>query len=149
MLTKTEREYAENPKKRQQYTKSVQRQYDYRIRQKAKQMMEDLRFLAKHLPESQQVQIFTEDLLLPMLEAIVNPERHDISIKMKKRMKEYRYKRIYVINERVFSLCNRLIEMAAKAGFELIPFDIANLLIAGESYEQQIRTVRKVGEFIG
>lgn len=148
MLTKTEREYAKDPKKRQQYTKSVRRQYDFRIRAKAKAMLKDLEFLANYLPESQQEQIFTEEFFFPMIEAIVNPERPDISIKMKKRMKEYRYKRVYVVNKRVFLLCNKLIEIAGKAGSALVPFDIANLFLVGGSYEQQIRMVRRLGEFI-
>lgn len=146
ILTELEREYVKNPEKRQRYLKSIRRQYDYRIREKAKQMMKDLEFLATYLPESQQEQVFTEEFFLSMIEAVVNPKRPDISSKLKKRMKEYRYK-IYVANERVFSLCNKLIEIAGKAGSELIPFDIVNLFVVGESYEQQIRIVRRLGEF--
>ena len=83
-----------------------------------------------------------------MIEAIVNPKRPETSRNSKKRKREYRYERIYVMDRRVFILCNKLIEIASKAGMDLIPHDIASVFFARPDYEEQINLVAKFGKFI-
>lgn len=147
MLTKNERDFLENPKKRQQYPDNVQRQYDYRIRNKTKQMLKELQFLAEHLPEPQQEQVFTKEIITSLIKSLLNPKRADINYRLKKNEKEYRH-RLYVTNERMFILCNTLIEEAAQAGYQLLPSDVASMLACGLDYQNQIDAVRKVGLLI-
>jgi len=149
MLTSNEREYVKNPKKRDRYLKTTRRQYDYRIREKAKQMIKDLEFLATHQDESQQKQIFTEDIFLPMIKAVVNPNRPGIARELQKKKKKSRSKRIYVTDERGFSLSNKLIEIATSAGSKLVPPDIANLFLGPKSYMEETRMVLTIGRSIG
>lgn len=146
MLTKTLREFVSKEGKREQYTKTIRRQYDYRIRAQAKQMLKDLTFLSKYLPESQQKQIFTEDSLLPLIESVINPDRKDIGDELK-RIKR-KNDQIYVSNRRIFSLCNKLIKIASKAGSELIPFEIANLLASSEHSLEDTKMVLKIENFL-
>lgn len=149
MLTEHEREYVKSIKKRQQYTKSVQRQYDYRIRKKTRQMLEDLRFLAMYLPEDEQKQIFNERYFIPMVEAILNPNRPDITKDLSKKLRtaEFRRKLIFVKNERMFKLCNKLIDIATRSGIQLIPNEIATTFMLGIENEKNLEIVRRIGQF--
>lgn len=72
MLTRLQKEYITNAEKQAQYSQEVQRQYDFRIRQKALKAMRDLALLAKHLPDDQQDQVFTVKNVAPLIAAIVS-----------------------------------------------------------------------------
>jgi len=63
--------------------------------------------------------------------------------------KKYRYKRIYVTDEREFSLSNKLIDIATSAGSKLVPPDIANLFLGPKSYMEETRMVLTIGRSIG
>lgn len=58
-----------------QITPEVRRQYDHRIREKAKEMIKDLTLMAKYLPEEQMAQIFTKENMRDFIENILNAKR--------------------------------------------------------------------------
>jgi len=83
-----------------------------------------------------------------MIRAVLNPKRSDIGFVLRKELKKRKNQRFFVRNKRVFSLCKKLIETAAKSGFALVPSDIANLFLVGASYKEEINVVTKIGAFI-
>jgi phosphoenolpyruvate synthase/pyruvate phosphate dikinase len=148
-LTDDEREVVEDSEKHNRMLSSRKRQHDYRVREKAKQMLKDLKLLAEKLPEKQQKQIFTPELFLPMVQAVVTQHKDVITEKEKfKFKKKVRYQRIYVANKRKLSLCSSLIDIGRDSGFDLIPSDIANLMVAGGRGEREIALVQNIGKFI-
>jgi hypothetical protein len=149
-LTKLEKDYVKNPEVRAKYVKTVQRQYDYRIRRKAITMLEDLRFLAENLPEDQKVQIFNDLLVTDLMKAILNPRLAKQGANKKQLAREFRQMRgIPLLNRRVFSLSNKLIEIATESSWELLPNNIKDLFILGDSYSQKTTGVIKVGRMTG
>jgi hypothetical protein len=55
------------------YSKEVQRVYNNRIKNYAKQAMQDLTLLAQKLPEDQQAEIFNDQTVNPLFKAIIKP----------------------------------------------------------------------------
>lgn len=120
------------------------------IRKTMKRAMKDLTFFAEYAQESQQEQVFTDDLVIPMLNAILNPNRKDImQISVEKLKKDRSRIVIPVRNERLFSLSSKITEAATNSAWELMPHDVQMLLLAGDSYNEKIQGVRKVGLITG
>ncbi|HSV48691.1 MAG TPA: hypothetical protein VLH35_00110 [Candidatus Acidoferrales bacterium] len=55
------------------YSKEVQRVYNNRIKNYAKQAIQDLTLLALKLPEDQQAEIFSDKTINPLFTAIIKP----------------------------------------------------------------------------
>lgn len=73
-MTETQTEYL---KTRDTYPVSdeVKRQYDYRIREKARKMLKDLTTMAQYLPEDQMAQIFTKENMQDLIKNILNAKK--------------------------------------------------------------------------
>lgn len=56
-------------------TDEVRRQYDHRLREKAKEMIKDLTLMAKYLPEDQMAQTFTKENMRDFIDNILNAKR--------------------------------------------------------------------------
>lgn len=148
LLTNIEKEFIVSPEKRDSYQKTVRNQYAYRIRLKLMQMIEDLQFAADHLPEDQQEQIFTQELFIPMIKAVVNPDRKGLVKNPNQFKKDVKFQRIYVKNKRLLNLSSSLIDIGRDSGVGLIPFDLANLVVASGKGERETALVQNIGKFI-
>jgi predicted RND superfamily exporter protein len=93
----------------------------FRLKARIKETLELLTELAKELPEQQKEQVFTEESLKPLIEALLTAEPY----------KENNY----VINPRVFRVAGMLMLTAKSKGFDLIKNEITRIL-----YPQQNKT---------
>lgn len=74
MATEKQIDYLKN-RDTYQVSDEVKRQYDHRIRKKAKQMLEDLTTMAQYLPEDQMAQIFTKENMQDLINNILNAKK--------------------------------------------------------------------------
>lgn len=99
MLTYKQKKYIKN-RETCSLTDEVKRQYDYRIREKAKQMLKDLTVMAKYLSEDQMAQIFTAENMKPLIRNILNAKKTYVDNK--------KYGSEQILNSRTFLLSKLL-----------------------------------------
>jgi len=113
MLTKLQKKYVMIAEKRSEYSETVQRQYDFRIRQKALMAMRDLALLVKYLPDDQQDQVFTIENVVPLIACM-------LSFKAKKEPAFevlWKQKRRFPLLAQLHLLSHRMLELFNKQFF--------------------------------
>jgi len=109
MLTKLQKDYVTDVKKRSGYSERVRKQYDFRIRQKALKAMRDLALLAKHLPDNQQEQVFTINNVVPLIAAMLSfmaKKEPAFEVLWKNRRRFGLLAHLYLLSHKVLELFN-------------------------------------------
>jgi len=106
-----------------QCTSDERRQWDYRIRESAKQALKDLAFLAENLPEEQLKEIFSVENVVPLIGAILSfkAEKADpFQVMWEHRRRFYLAAQLRALATRMVEEFNRV--FLGDAGVAITPF---------------------------
>jgi hypothetical protein len=101
-------------------------------RKDALEAIEYLTLLGNHLPEKQSEKVFTREMLLPLVKAILS---------------KYEQKKEPVKNTRIFKIALMLINEGEETAWELLPNREVSMLMTSEGIIEKSRIIRTLSHF--